>query len=122
MISSLSTASPFLYVSPTTGSYVNNYSGQSGVGMVRFNTTTSHLEAFDGTNWIQIASHASISMTEEAVEAIQWTRNKINEEKKLKELAAKHPGVADAMDQLARASEQLEIMVQLVNQDNPPVA
>jgi flagellar hook-basal body complex protein FliE len=56
-------------------------------------------------------------MTQEAVEAIHWARAKIQEEAKLKELAKQHPGVADAMQELRRASEQLEIMVKLVDKD-----
>ena len=108
-------SSPFIFVSDTGKPYIGN-NGQAA-GMVRFNTGSQHLEAYDGSTWIQIANHQNIGMTGEAVEAIQWARDKIVKEKQLKELAEKHPGVADAMEQLKQASEQLEIMVQLVNKD-----
>lgn len=117
---SIQSISPYLVASQGPDPYVNN-NGQAA-GMVRFNTTNQHLEAYDGMTWIRIANNdQSIFLTEDAVDAIRWTREKINEEQRLKELANKHPGIADAMQQLQRASEQLEIMVQLVNQDQTPV-
>ena len=115
----ITSATPFIFVGDAGRSHVGNY-GQAA-GMVRFNTSSQHLEAYDGSTWIQIANHQSVGMTQEAIEAIQWARGKITKENQLKELAAKHPGVSDAMQQLQKASEQLEIMVQLVNQDNSPV-
>lgn len=116
----LRTQGQFIFVGADSSPYVSN--NGPAAGMVRFNTNTQHLEAFDGMVWIQIAKHEHVGMTTDAVEAIQWTRKKIEEEEKLKSLAEKHPGVADAMTQLKKASEQLEIMVQLVNQDKNPVA
>jgi flagellar hook-basal body complex protein FliE len=117
---SINTSSPFLFVDQVVSPYI----GQNGpaAGMVRFNTSNQHLEAFDGNIWIRLADHQNLSMTQEAVDAIRWARDKIAEEQRLKQLAEKHPGVADAMQELQRASEQLEIMVQLVNQDKTPVA
>ena len=116
----LRASSPFIFVGPDSNTYV----GQNGpaAGMVRYNTSSQQLEAYDGSIWHRIANNENVGMTNEAVEAIQWARSKIEEEAKLKELAKKHPGVADAMAQLKHASEQLEIMVQLVNQDKTPVA
>lgn len=112
--------SPFLFTGADSSPYVGN--NGPAAGMVRYNTNTQHLEAFDGTAWLQIANNEHVGMTPEAIDAIHWARKKIEEEAKLKALAEKHPGVADAMDQLKHASEQLEIMVQLVNQDKSPVA
>lgn len=113
-------AGPFVFVGADSSPYVSN--NGPAAGMVRYNTNTQYLEAFDGQMWIQIAKNEHVGMSTEAVEAIQWTRKKIEEEAKLKDLAKQHPGVADAMAELKRASEQLEIMVQLVNQDKTPVA
>jgi len=112
---SINTSSPFLFVDQGVGPYI----GQNGpaAGMVRFNTSNQHLEAFDGNIWTRIAENQNIGMTGEAVDAIRWARYRMGEDQRLKQLAEKHPGVADAVDQLKRASEQLEIMVQLVNED-----
>ena len=112
---SVNSASPYMFVGPAGNSYV----GPNGpaAGMVRFNTSTQQLEAFDGSVWIRIATDQTVGLTSDAVEAIHWARDRIIKEHQIAELAKQHPGVADAVQQLRRASEQLEIMVQLVNKD-----
>lgn len=111
----LSTFGPFLSVGINSNPYVGN--NGPAAGMVRFNTNTQSFEAYDGIVWIRMAVDQNISLTADAVEAIHWARDKIANEQKLKALAEKHPGVADAVNQLKRASEQLEIMVQLVKEE-----
>ena len=112
----INSRSPYLFTGADTSPYV----GQNGpaAGMVRFNTNSQHLEAYDGSVWIRIANNEHVGLHQEAVEAIQWARDKIQEEAKLKALAKQHPGVADAMTELKRASEQLEIIVKLVDKDS----
>jgi hypothetical protein len=117
---SINASSPFLFVGDPGKPYVG--SNGPAAGMVRYNTGTQALEAFDGMVWMRIANDQSVGLTSDAVDAIHWARDKIIKEQQLQELAKKHPGVADAVQQLQRASEQLEIMVQLVNQDRSPVA
>lgn len=111
----LNTRSPFIFAGVDSNPYVGNNGADAG--MVRFNTSNQQLEAYDGSSWHLIANNESVGLTHEAVEAIQWARAKIQEEAKLKELAKQHPGVADAMAELKRASEQLEIIVKLVDKD-----
>lgn len=108
-------SSPFIFAGVDSNPYVGN--NGAAAGMVRFNTSNQQLEAYDGSIWHRIANNENVGLTHEAVEAIQWARAKIQEEAKLKELAKQHPGVADAMAELKRASEQLEIMVKLVDKD-----
>lgn len=117
---SINSSSPFLFVGDPGKPYVG--SNGPAAGMVRYNTGTQALEAFDGMVWMRIATDQSVGLTSDAVDAIHWARDKIIKEQQLKELAKQHPGVADAMQQLQKASEQLEIMVQLVNQDKSSVA
>lgn len=111
----LRASSPYVFVGPDSNSYV----GQNGpaAGMVRYNTSSQQLEAYDGSVWHRIASNENVGLTSDAVEAIHWARDRIIKEQQIKELAKQHPGVADAMQQLQRASEQLEIMVQLTSKD-----
>jgi hypothetical protein len=116
---SINASSPFLFVGDPSKPYIG--SNGPAAGMVRYNTNVQQLEAFDGNTWIRIANDQSVGLTSDAVDAIHWARDKIIKEQQLKDLASKHPGVADAMQQLQRASEQLEIMVQLVNQNQTPV-
>ena len=80
-------------------------------------TPKTHNMKYCSDECCRIATNENVGMTQEAVEAIHWARAKIQEAAKLKELAKQHPGVADAMQELRRASEQLEIMVKLVDKD-----
>jgi IS4 transposase len=111
----LSTFGPFLSVGINSNPYVGN--NGPAAGMVRFNTNTQSFEAYDGSVWIRMAVDQNISLTADAVEAIHWARRKLQQEEQLKKLADQHPGVADAVQQLQRASEQLEIMVKLVKEE-----
>ena len=117
---SINASSPFLFVGDSSTPYVG--SNGPAAGMVRYNTNIQSLEAFDGMVWIRIVNDQTVGLTSDAVDAIHWACDKIIKEQQLKDLAKKHPGVADAVQQLQKASEQLEIMVQLVNQDQRSVA
>ena len=95
-----------------TGSkYVNVNSGVPGptymsppmsalnVGQVRFNNSLQCLEVYDGATWLPIlANHASVDLNHEATAALDWVRQKMQEEKDLQELMNKHPGLKDLYD------------------------
>jgi hypothetical protein len=49
-------------------------------------------------------------------EAIQWVRRKMEDEKRLLELAKKHPAVQDALEALQRAEDQVKIVAALVQE------
>ena len=48
-------------------------------------------------------------------EAIQWVWHKMEEEKRMLELAKKHPSVADALAAVTHAEEQVRIVAALVD-------
>jgi hypothetical protein len=98
--------------------YVNAYSGAQGVGNIRFNTSNQTLEVFDGSNWIILnMPDATVGLNDEAESLLNWASVKRDEELKIAELSKKHPGVADAVQELKRANEQLQIMVNLVKEE-----
>ena len=119
MIKNITPSGRYMQVSGGSGStYVNAYSGAQGVGNMRFNTANQNLEVFDGSNWIMLSmSHASVGLNSEAESLLDWARMKRDEELKIAELSKKHPGVADAVQELKRANEQLQIMVNLVKEE-----
>jgi len=81
---------------------------QSFAGEVRYNTSMSCLEIFDGTTWRQWASSmANVGLSPKAEELLDWAEKKMREEKQLEQLMKKHPGLKDA-------HERLEIMKTLV--------
>ena len=83
-------------------------------GMVRY--LNNNLEIYDGTGWITIqASYPQVELSGEVQSILAWARGKMAEEARVKELAAKHPSVADALEAVERAEEQVRIVAALVD-------
>jgi hypothetical protein len=81
-------------------------------GMVRYNG--NNFEVYDGNSWIIIPSgDAQVSLDGVTLESLQWVRRKMTEEKRLEELAKSHPTVADAIDAVWLAEQQLKTVVAL---------
>jgi len=100
----------------TASNYINNYSGSQGVGNMRFNTSNQTMEVYDGVTWqILKMGESTVSLTQDAVEALDWAKQKRAEERKLKELAEQHPAVADALDAVEQAKTKLKIITELVS-------
>ena len=116
MIKSVIGNSPYLMVATNnTSNFMNNYSGAQGLGNIRFNTSTQSLEVYDGTMWRPMEmGTVNLSLTQDAVEAIDWANHKRVEEMKIKELAEKYPAVADQLAAVREAEEKLHMTVALV--------
>lgn len=81
-------------------------------GMVRY--VSKNLEVYDGSSWLPLqSSYPTIELDGVTQEAIQWTRRKMEQEKRMEELAKKHPAVADALAARERAEDALKIVVAL---------
>ena len=103
MIKGINSSSRHITVSggSVSGPYINNYSGQSMVGQLRYNNSTSNLEVYNGTTWISMpAAYPSIQMNPAAESAIDWAMRKQAEEYRLQELMEKHPGLKEAYERL----------------------
>jgi hypothetical protein len=97
-------------------SWPNFYNtGNSLAGQMRYNGTSQNMEVYDGSSWITIASvYPTVELAPHVQAVVNWAQIKMAEEARLKELAAKHPAVADALETVARAEEQLKIVATLV--------
>lgn len=95
--------------------YVNNFSGAQGLGDLRFNTVLQCLELWDGQMWQPFKmSDVSVSLTSDAVEAIDWVNHKRKEEHDIQTLAEKYPAVADQLAAVRGAEEKLRMVAALV--------
>jgi len=95
--------------------YMNNFSGAQGLGNMRFNTTTQSVEVYDGQMWQPMQmTDVSLSLTQDAVDAIAWADQKRVEEMKIKALAEQHPTVADQVAAVRDAEEKLRMTVELI--------
>jgi len=85
---------------------------RTSAGMVRYNN--NNFEVYDGNSWIIMASGSiQVSLDGVTLESLQWVRRKMTEEKRLEELAKSHPTVADAIDAVRLAEQQLKTVVAL---------
>ena len=85
---------------------------RASAGMVRY--IGGNLEVYDGSSWLPLqSSYPTIELDGMTVEAVQWTRRRMEEEKRMLELARNHPTVADALAARERAEEAVRIAVAL---------
>ena len=116
-------------ITPGTGIHINhNHSswpsfyntaattGNTLIGQLRYNGSTQSIEVYDGSVWLTIPNtYPAIELTGEAQMILNWARTKMLEESRIKELADKHPSVADALAAVDKAEEQVCIMVALAD-------
>lgn len=85
---------------------------RASAGMVRY--TNGNIEVYDGSSWLPLqSSYPQIELDELTVEAVQWARRKMEEEKHMLALAQQHPTIADALAARERADEAVRIAVAL---------
>lgn len=96
-----------------SGNYGNPYVGNSGqsAGMLRYNTVSQQTEVYDGNNWLSVTSTPQIGLNPNIMTVIEWAEKKMLEERQLKELMSKHPGLKDTY-------EKFEIMKALCKENN----
>ena len=101
--------------SNNASNYVNNFSGAQGLGDLRFNTVHQCLEVYNGSMWQSLSmSDVSMSLTQDAQDAIAWADQKRQEEIKIQFLAERHPAVADQLAAVREAEEKLRVITLLV--------
>ena len=90
--------------------------GNSLVGQVRYNGSSQNLEVYDGNSWLIMSSaYPTIELSPDVQSVVNWARMKMAEEHRIKELAAKHPAVADALAAVEQAEEQVRVVAALVD-------
>jgi hypothetical protein len=69
--------------------------GSMSARIVRYNSSNSGLEVYDGNVWLSLNGHANIGLTTEAQATLEWAYKKMKEDEELEALMAKHPGLKD---------------------------
>ena len=109
MIKNIS-AGPGLAVAGGTTSYPYVNMNNASAGMVRYNGNSQNLKIYDGSSWITMYSGvATVTLDYDVQNILNWAKEKMQEDQRLKELAKKHPGIEDLQQKLA-------VMVALVQQ------
>ena len=120
MIKHIYANGPFIKVEASGQSYNTPYIDMSrpSAGMVRWNN--NQFEVYDGgSSWMPIGGNgqAMISLSSNIDTAIMWIERKMQEEAHFKELAERHPAVADAIDHLKEAEARLRVVTALVEEE-----
>lgn len=102
----------------TWPSFYNNSASSNNtlVGQVRYNGSNQNLEVYDGVAWLTMTgTYPTVELSPHVQAVVDWAQRKMAEETRIKELAAKHPTVADALEAVKRAEEQVQIVAALVD-------
>ena len=100
--------------------YINTSSGFMNVGDVRYNTQLQRFEVYDGQMWLEInSSHASVGLTPDAENAIDWAIRKRKEEDDLMKLAESDPTIADLVNQKKDIENKIEVVKILKRNEQP---
>jgi hypothetical protein len=96
-------------------SFYKDTSSNSLVGQIRYNGANQNMEVYDGNSWMLLTSgYPTIELAPQVQAVVAWAQGKMAEETRLRELAAKHPIVADALAAVAKAEEQVRVVAALV--------
>ena len=79
--------------------------------MLRYHN--NQLQVYDGSSWLGLSNSVSVGVTGEANDILEWGRRKMAEERQARALAEQHPAVADALDAVREAEQQLKTIVAL---------
>jgi len=120
MIKSILQSGRYLTVTGNgTYPYISNNGNSLGTGNMRFNTQTQNVEVYDGNQWITCSTGSvSVGLNGDAESLLDWARIKRDEESRIVALAAKHPTVANALEAVKKAQEQLQVVSILCETDS----
>lgn len=101
-----------LDIAVTPVPYIN---ADAGAGAIRWNPNIQGLEVYSGYSWVPISEQTvAVGLNPEAKAALDWAKKKMNHEKDIDLLASMNGSVRDALAQVTKAQEQLDIIVALV--------
>jgi len=110
MITNVYSNSAFVTVtSAVSGSYINP--GSPSAGMMRYHN--QQVQVYDGSSWLAMSSTASVGLSSEAEEIMNWAREKMRAEREARAMAEQYPAVADALNAVWESEQQLKTIVAL---------
>ena len=114
MITNLYSNSPYLRVDQPAVTYI---SPGPMSGQVRFNTNTSRMEISDGQTWQPVGGLASISVSAEFNQIMDWARDEMQKSARIKQLAEESTAVADAYAAYEEAAHKLQVIMALAEKE-----
>lgn len=110
MIKGITATSPFLQVHNGDPNPLYYNTSNMSAGMVRY--YNNEFQVYDGQTWLSVPNQfTSVSLTQSAVDAINWASKQMFEDRELEQLSKDHPSVAAALENVRKAQEQLKITI-----------
>ena len=110
MITNVYSSSAFVTVTSAVGGpYINP--GSPSAGMLRYHN--NQMQVYDGSSWLLMGSSANVGLSGEAEEIMAWARKKMQAEREAHAMAEQYPAVADALNSVWEAEQQLKTVVTL---------
>ena len=99
----------------TSVPYVNHNDSVPLQGMMRI--CGSDMQVFTGGAWMTInTSYASVGLSNQAQEAIDWAQYKMQEERNLESLKAQYPQLTGAIEEVEQAKKALDTLIALTKE------
>ena len=120
MIKGISSSGRYIQVNGSGAStYVNSFSGQIGVGNIRFNTNSQNMEVYDGNNWQTLnMDHVSVGLNGEAESLLDWARQEREKQRRREVLIRNNPALQKAYEAIKRAEENFDLLEKFVEYDH----
>lgn len=81
-------------------------------GMIR--VCNYDYQAYNGSSWVPLTNnYAVVQLDESTQQIIAWAKDKMEQESKYAEAAARHESVAFALQAVGQARQDLDLIVQL---------
>lgn len=85
-------------------------------GALRYNTMSQTIEVNDGYSWYPVGRSVELSISTDLDRVINWARIKMDEEERIRQKAALFPTIRDALDELNKAKDKLEVLDKLCDE------
>jgi hypothetical protein len=114
MLSTLYSNTSFIQVSAPTTPYIN---ASPMAGQLRWNPQNNYMEVSNGGGWQQLGGVASLNVSAEFTQIMDWAREEMARSIKIKQLADQLPTVADALAAYELAAEKLAVIMALADKE-----
>lgn len=107
----------YLNVSSHKGSmpYINMSNTSPMMGALAYDSNSQHLKVYDGASWVTIGGGgATVNLSHDAINILNWARAKMREEAELNELCAQNPTIKDLVDQMNNDIANHQHKIQMV--------
>ena len=102
----------------TSVPYVSQNSTNPMQGMIR--VWGSDMQVFDGNNWVMLsASYATVELDGNTQSILKWAEAQRNISFKRMEAVQKHPALTKALEAIARAEANFDLLAKFVEHDSP---